>query len=405
MTTPPPATKPGPLAGLRVIEMGQLIAGPFSGQLLGDLGADVIKIEDPAKGDPMRQWGRELPQGFSLWWAVVGRNKRSVTINLRTPEGQDVARRLIAEADVLIENFKPGTMEKWGLDYPSLSATNPGLVQLRVSGYGQDGPYSQRAGYGSIGEAMGGLRYIAGDPSTPPSRAGISLGDSLAAVFGTIGLLSALWERSRTGIGQVVDSSIYESVLALTESMVPEYALTGYIRERSGAILPNVAPSNVYPTKDGLWLVIGANQDTVFGRLAVAMGRPELATDDRYRDHSARGRNQVEIDELISAWTETMQSKELEDHLIAHGVPVGRIFRAPEMLADPQFIARESITSVEHPVLGDVPMQNVFPRLSRTPGEVRWPGPELGQHTLEVMAEVLGLDETAVNVLRATGVL
>jgi crotonobetainyl-CoA:carnitine CoA-transferase CaiB-like acyl-CoA transferase len=399
--SPPSQPRPGPLSGLRVIEMGQLLAGPFSGQLLGDLGADVIKLEDPAKGDPMRQWGRELPAGHSLWWAVVGRNKRSVTVNLRAPEGQDIARQLIAEADVMIENFKPGTLEKWGLSYEVLSKDNPGLVQLRVSGFGQDGPYAQRPGYGSIGEAMGGLRYVAGDPSAPPSRAGVSLGDGLAAVFGTIGVLSALFERARTGLGQVIDASIYEAVLAMTESMVPEYALTGYIRERSGAVLPNVAPSNVYPTKDGLWLLLAANQDTVFRRLAQAMGQPELGDDPRFSTHGARGEHMAEIDDLISRWTATWDSGPLEEHLIASGVPVGRIFRAPEMLADPQFIARESITRVPHPDLGEVPMQNVFPRLSRTPGAVSWPGPSLGEHT----AEVLGLDEDTLARLRAAGVL
>ena len=393
----------GPLAGVRVVEMGQLLAGPFCGQLLGDLGADVVKIEDPAKGDPLRQWGRQLPQGQSLWWSVVGRNKQSVTLNLRSLEGQDLARKLIAEADVLVENFRPGTMERWGLGFEELQELNPGLVMVRVSGFGQDGPYSQRAGYGAVGEAMGGLRYVVGDPSTPPSRVGISIGDTLAAMFATIGALAALQERQVSGRGQVVDSAIYEAVLGVMESLVPEWQVTGYQRERTGAVLPNVAPSNVYPTKDGQWLLIAANQDTVFTRLAKAMDAPELANDPRYATHGARGERQTELDDRIAAFTSGLDAEQLEALLEEHGVPSGRIFRPVDMFADPQFQARSSITEVEHPVLGPVAMQNVFPRLSRTRGTVRWPGPELGAHTAEVLAGV-GVDSAALEQLRAGGV-
>lgn len=393
----------GPLAGVRVVEMGQLLAGPFCGQLLGDLGADVVKIEDPAKGDPLRQWGRQLPQGQSLWWSVVGRNKRSVTLNLRSTEGQALARELIAGADVLVENFRPGTMERWGLGFAELQELNPGLVMVRVSGFGQDGPYSQRAGYGAIGEAMGGLRYVVGDPSTPPSRVGISIGDTLAALFATIGALAALQERQASGRGQIVDSAIYEAVLGVMESLVPEWQITGYQRERTGAVLPNVAPSNVYPTQDGQWLLIAANQDTVFTRLAKAMDAPELADDPRYATHGARGERQEELDNLIAAFTSALDAEALESLLEEHGVPSGRIFRPADMFADPQFRARESITEVEHPTLGPVAMQNVFPRLSRTRGTVRWPGPELGAHTAEVLAGI-GVDADALAQLRASGV-
>ncbi|MCC3273489.1 CoA transferase [Arthrobacter zhangbolii] len=393
----------GPLAGVRVVEMGQLLAGPFCGQLLGDLGADVVKIEDPAKGDPLRQWGRQLPQGQSLWWSVVGRNKRSVTLNLRDPEGQELARQLIAGADVLVENFRPGTMERWGLGFAELQELNPGLVMVRVSGFGQDGPYSQRAGYGAIGEAMGGLRYVVGDPSTPPSRVGISIGDTLAALFATIGALAALQERQTSGRGQIVDSAIYEAVLGVMESLVPEWQVTGYQRERTGAVLPNVAPSNVYPTQDGQWLLIAANQDTVFARLAKAMDAPELADDPRYASHGARGERQEELDNRIAAFTSALDAEKLEALLEEHGVPSGRIFRPVDMFADPQFQARESITEVDHPVLGPVAMQNVFPRLSRTRGTVRWPGPELGAHTAEVLAGI-GVDPDALAQLRASGV-
>lgn len=411
MTAPPetdpqaaPDAKAGPLRGLRVVEVGQLLAGPFCGQLLGDLGADVVKLEDPGRGDPLRQWGRERPQGQSVWWSIVGRNKRSVTVNLREPEGQDIARRLIAQADVVVENFRPGTMERWGLGYEALRELNPGLVMVRVSGFGQDGPYASRPGYGAIGEAMGGLRYVVGDPSTPPSRMGISIGDTLAAMFATIGALAALRERDASGQGQVVDSAIYEAVLGVMESLVPEWQLTGYQRERTGAVLPNIAPSNVYPTREGTWILIAANQDTVFARLAAAMGRPELATDERYATHGARGERQAELDEMIAEFTVTKSADELEELLVEHAVPVGKIFRPVEMLADPHFAARGSITSVEHPVLGEVRMQNVFPRLSRTTGQVRWPGPELGQHTEEVLAEI-GIDTTAVDQLRERGLV
>jgi formyl-CoA transferase len=295
-------------------------------------------------------------------------------------------------------------MERWGLDYAALSGVNPGLVMVRVSGFGQDGPYAGRPGYGAIGEAMGGLRYVVGDPSTPPSRVGISIGDTLAAMFATIGALAALQDRARTGKGQVVDSAIYESVLAIMESLVPEWQVTGYQRERTGAILPNVAPSNVYPTQDGKWILIAANQDTVFARLADAMGRPELAGDERYASHGARGEHQAELDDLIAEFTVTRDADDLETLLIDHAVPVGKIFRPVEMLADPQYRARRSIIQVDHPTLGQVAMQNVFPRLSRTPGSIRWPGPELGAHTTEVLSE-LGIDAAAVADLRAKGLV
>ena len=393
----------GPLAGVRVVEMGQLLAGPFCGQLLGDLGADVVKIEDPAKGDPLRQWGRQLPKGQSLWWSVVGRNKRSVTLNLRETEGQALARKLIADADILVENFRPGTMERWGLGFEDLQEINPRLVMVRVSGFGQDGPYSQRAGYGAIGEAMGGLRYVVGDPSTPPSRVGISIGDTLAAMFATIGALAALQERQVSGRGQMVDSAIYEAVLGVMESLVPEWQITGYQRERTGAVLPNIAPSNVYPTKDGQWLLIAANQDTVFARLAKAMQEPELAEDGRYATHGARGERQEELDERIAAFTSSLEAEALEAVLEEHGVPSGRIFRPVDMFTDPQFQARGSITEVEHPALGSLAMQNVFPRLSRTRGTIRWPGPDLGAHTAEVLAGV-GVDPASLEDLRTRGV-
>lgn len=392
----------GPLKGLRVVEMGQLIAGPFCGQLLGDMGAEIIKIEPPKIGDPMRAWGRG---DYPLWWEVVARNKKSVSADLRVPEGQDLARRLIATADILIENFRPGTLEKWGLSPQDLMKDHPGLIIVRVSGYGQTGPYSDRAGFGGIGEAMGGWRHIVGDPDRAPSRMGISIGDSLAATYGCLGALAALRHRDQTGQGQVVDSSLYESVLQVMESMIPDYTTTGYIRERSGSFLPGIAPSNVYKCKDGDYL-IGANQDTVFGRLCAAMERPELAKDPRYIDHINRGKNQLELDALIEDWTKTLTVDELEALMIKAGVPAGKIYRAPEMLADPHFAAREAIIDVAHPRWGTLKMQNVFPKLSATPGNVRSIAPQtVGQDNAEVYGSILGLTATELADLESRGLI
>lgn len=391
----------GPLHGIRVVELGQLIAGPFCGQLLGDFGAEVIKVEPPGAGDPMRGWG----QGAPVWWSVIARNKKSVTLNLREAEGQELLKQLAVKADVLIENFRPGTMEKWGLDYGTLAALNPGLIMVRVSGFGQTGPYAHRAGYGSIGEAMGGIRYLAGDPDRPPSRVGLSIGDSLAATFACLGTLAALHSRHATGRGQVVDSAIYEAVLAMMESTIPEFTEAGVIRERSGAILPKIAPSNVYPTADGEMILIGANQDSVFARLCRAMERLELTEDARYRDHAARGEHQQELDELIARWTRTLAADALLDVLESNGVPAGRIYRAPEMLADPQYAARESIVAVAHRAFPNLKMQNVAPKLSETPGRIRWHGPELGEHNEEVYGELLGLLPERRAELGASGVI
>ena len=391
----------GALRGLRVVEMGQLIAGPFCGQLLGDMGAEVVKIEPPGKGDPMREWGRgEHP----LWWEVIARNKKSVSADLRTSDGRDLARRLIERADILIENFRPGTLEGWDLAPEQLLAANPRLIVVRVSGYGQTGPYAKRAGYGGIGEAMGGWRHVVGEPDRPPSRMGISIGDTLAASYACTGALAALRHRDQTGQGQVVDSAIYEAVLQVMESLVPDYSVMGYVRERSGSILPGLAPSNVYRCVDGD-LLIAANQDTVFRRLCQAMARPELAQDARYATHTARGEHQTELDALIGAWTSTRTVDDLEALFEASGVPSGRIFRAPEMLADPQFAAREAIVEMPHPTWGSIKMQNVFPKLSATPGAVRTPAPLTpGQDNAEVYG-ALGVTAAQMEDLRARGVI
>lgn len=391
----------GPLTNLRAIELGQLIAGPFCGQLLADMGADVIKVEPPGKGDPMREWGRG---DHPLWWTVCARNKRCVTANLRVPEGQDLIKRLVKEADILIENFRPGTMEKWGLGYDELSKINPGLIMVRVSGFGQTGPYATRAGYASVGEAMGGMRYLSGYPDRPTCRTGLSIGDSLAATFACVGALAALEHRRQTGEGQVVDSAIYESVLNIMEATIPEYSSTNYIRERSGSVLPNVAPSNVYECKDGD-IVIGANQDTVFKRLCDAMERPDLCADQKFSSHIARGANQAELDELINNWTRERTAADIDALMIKHGVPAGKVYRAPEMLADEHFAAREAIIDMAHPKFKNLKMQNVFPKFSKTPGKVRWVGPEFGEHTKEVYSELLGLTDEQIRALKDNEVI
>lgn len=392
----------GALEGIRVVEMGQLLAGPFCGQLLGDMGADVIKLEPPGAGDPMRLWGQGDEK---VQWEVIGRNKRSVTCNLRIPEGQELARKLIAKADVLVENFKPGTLEKWGLSPAELHKDNPGLIIARMSGYGQDGPYSNRAGFGGIGEAMGGWRYIVGEPDRAPARMGISIGDTLCATYGCMGVLAALHHREKTGEGQVVDTALYEAVLQVMEGLVPEYDYNGFIRERSGSILPGIAPSNVYKCKDGHFM-IGANKDEIFARLAVAMGQPELATDERYSTHLARGRNQTELDDLVNAWTATLTVDEVEAAMIEHSIPAGRVYRAPDMLEDPHFKAREAIIEVETAKHGKLKMQNAFPKLSATPSGVRRPAPaEPGMHNGEVLSELLGMDETQMAQLAEAGAI
>jgi crotonobetainyl-CoA:carnitine CoA-transferase CaiB-like acyl-CoA transferase len=382
--------------------MGQLLAGPFCGQLLGDMGAEIIKVEPPGVGDPMRLWGQGEDK---VQWEVIARNKKSVSANLRSSEGQALVRKLIATADILIENFKPGTMEKWGLSPAILLADNPSLIIARMSGYGQTGPYSDRAGFGGIGEAMGGWRYIVGEPDRPPSRMGVSIGDTLTATYGCMGVLAALHHRSKTGQGQVVDAALYESVLQVMEGLVPEYAHGGLIRERSGSILPGIAPSNVYICKDGEYM-IGANKDSLWQRLANAMGRPELGTDERYATHLARGRNQLELDEMINAWTATLTVAEVDAQMIEYAIPGGRVYRAPEMLADPHFKAREAIVEVETERFGTLKMQGTFPKLSATPSSVRSPAPSIvGQHNEEVYRGLLGLGIEDMAALQASGAI
>jgi len=395
----------GPLAGLRVVETGALIAGPFCGQLLGDFGAEVIKVEDPSAGDPMRSWGKHKPQGLSLVWPIIGRNKKSITCNLRDPAGQDLLRRLLDTSDVLVENFRPGTLERWGLGFDALEATNPRLVLVRVTGFGQTGPYAERAGFGSIGEAMGGIRYITGEPDRSPSRVGVSLGDSLAGLFAALGAVLAVYSRTSTGRGQVVDSAIYEAVLALMESILPDWELAGETRERTGSVLPGVAPSNVYRTADDREVLIAANRDTVFVRLCEVMAMPELSDDPRFVTHTARGERMEELDAIVAAWAAALPADDLLGRLHAAGVPAGLAFTARDMLSDPHFAIREAIVRIVHDRLGEFPMQNVVPKLSATPGRVVSVGPELGQHNEEIYVGQLGLGAGELADLKGRGVI
>lgn len=394
-----------PLAGIRVLELGTLLAGPLTGRFLGDFGSEVIKIEAPDKPDPLRGWG-QVKDGQGLYWPIAARNKKLITLNLRVPEGQRVFLDLVAKADIVIENFRPGTMEKWNLGYERLAEVNPGLIMVRTSGFGQTGPYRERAGFGSVGEAMGGIRYVTGFPDRPPARVGISIGDTLAALHATIGCLMALHERSRSGRGQVVDTALYEAVFSVMESVIPDYLLAGYIRERQGNILPGIAPSNIYLTRDDKYIVIGANADNVFRRLCQAMGEPELAEDPRYATHHARGERMEELDQRIEAWTRTLDAKDALAILERHGVPSGLIYSAKDMVEDPQYQAREMIVPVDHPVYGTFPMPGIVPKLSRTPGRIRFPGGiALGEHNDEVYRGLLGYSEEVLARLKEDGVI
>lgn len=394
-----------PLDGLRVLELGQLIAGPFCGQLLADFGADVVKIEPPGRGDPMRAWGIGGENDEPVWWSVIARDKRSLTLDLREADGQALLRDLAARADILVENFRPGTMERWGLGPDVLADVNQRLIVVRVSGFGQTGPYAERAGYASVCEAFGGLRYISGYPDRPPVRVGLSLGDSLAGQSAFTGALLALHARKATGRGQVVDTSIFESVLAMTESLIADYDRHAHVRERTGSTLPGIAPSNAYPTDDGREIVIGANQDTVFRRLCEVMERPELADDPRFADHRARGEHQQVLDDLIAAWTRRQSADSLVERLAEAGVPAGLAYSAREMLDDPHFAARDAIVRAPDADGRSLAMQAVFPRLSDTPGRIRRGGPALGEHTDAVLREWLDLSDERLRTLHDDGIL
>jgi formyl-CoA transferase len=374
-----------PLEGVRVVELGQLIAGPFAGKVFSEFGAEVIKIEPPG-GDPLRMW-RRLHNGTSLWWYVQNRNKKSVTVDLRLPDGQDVVRRIAQNADVVIENFRPGTLEKWGLGYDRLAADNPGLVMLRLSGFGQSGPYRDQAGFGAVGESMGGLRYVTGFPDRPPVRPNLSIGDALASLHGVIGALMALHHRNANGgKGQVVDVALYEAVFNMMEGALPEYDLFGEIRERTGTNLTGIVPSNTYLTRDGQHVVIGANADSIFKRLMKAIGREDLAEDESLADNAGRAKRAEELDRAIGAWTARLDADDVVRTLNQIQVPGGKIYSMADIARDAQFLARDMIRQVRLEDGTPLKVPGIVPKLSATPGDIDWIGPELGEHTDSVLA-------------------
>ncbi|WP_375142913.1 CaiB/BaiF CoA transferase family protein [Aquincola tertiaricarbonis] len=395
---------PQALQGLKVVEMGQLIAGPFAGKTLGDFGADVIKIEAPGSGDPLRNW-RLIKEGTSVWWQVQSRNKRSVALDLRSPEGQDIARRLISQADVLIENFRPGTLEGWGMDYETLSRDNPGLIMLRISGYGQTGPYRDLPGFGSIGEAMGGLRHLTGEAGRVPVRCGISIGDTLAALHGTLGVLTALYHRKvNGGRGQVIDVALHEAVFNVMESLVPEYSAFGVVREPAGSALPGIAPSNAYRCGDGGVVLIAGNGDSIFKRLMSAIGRDDLGQDPALADNAGRVRRVEELDAAIEAWTLQRGTAEALAVLAEARVPAGRAYTAKDIVEDPHYQARDMILKQATRDGYEVDVPGIVPKLMGTPGAVRSAAPRLGEDTDAVLAEA-GYAPQDIAALRNRGVV
>jgi formyl-CoA transferase len=396
--------KPLPLCGIKVIELGQLIAGPFAGKTLAEFGADVIKIEPPGEGDPLRKW-RKLYQGTSVWWQVQSRNKESIVLDLRQPKGQEIVRRLAAEADVLIENFKPGTMEGWGLGWDELSTLNPGLIMLRISGYGQTGPYRDRPGFGVIGEAMGGLRYITGEPGRAPVRVGVSIGDSLASLHGVIGVLLALRHRDvNGGKGQVIDIGLYEAVFNMMESLIPEYDAFGSVRERTGSALPGIAPTNAYLCRGGEYVLIAGNGDSIFKRLMEAIGRPDLAGDPELSGNEGRVRRVEEIDRAIGAWTAEKGIDEILEAMTRAKVPAGRIYSAKDIVEDPHYAARGMIEQIETRDGLTLKVPGVVPKLSETPGSIRTTAPRLGDDTDAVLRRH-GYSDEQIAALRAERII
>ena len=399
----PPATSPAALAGVRVVEMGQLIAGPFCGKTLGEFGADVIKIEAPEAGDPLRNW-RLIKDGTSVWWQVQSRNKRSVALDLRQKEGQAIARQLIAEADVLVENFRPGTLEGWGMSPQELHQLNPGLVMLRISGYGQTGPYRDLPGFGAIGEAMGGLRHLTGEPGRVPVRVGVSIGDTLAALHGTIGVLTALYHRKiNGGQGQVIDVALHEAVFNVMESLIPEYSAFGVVREAAGSALPGIAPSNAYPCQDG-WVLVAGNGDSIFKRLMDTIGRPDLGAAPDLADNAGRVARVEEIDTAIGAWSAQRTVQQVLDALGNARVPAGKVYTAKDIAEDPHYRARDMLLSQTTRDGFTVQVPGIVPKLSATPGTIRSSAPHLGDDTDAVLAEA-GLSDEQIALLRSKGVI
>ncbi|MCB8888212.1 CaiB/BaiF CoA transferase family protein [Vreelandella malpeensis] len=397
------ASRTLPLEGLKVLELGQLIAGPFATKLLGEFGADVIKIEPPGTGDPLRKW-RILEEGTSLWWHVQSRNKRSVALDLRSPEGQALVRQLASEADVVVENFRPGTLDGWNLGWKTLSTLNPGLIMVHVSGYGQTGPYRDKPGFGVIGEAMGGLRYLTGHPGEPSVRVGVSIGDSLSALYAVIGTLLALQERHKSGLGQEIDVALHESVFAMMESLLPEFDATGQIREPGGSALPGITPSNAYRCEGDEYVLIAGNGDSIFKRLMGVIGRPDLAEDPALAHNDGRSRQARMIDDAIEAWTRTRPRDAILKTLDDARVPAGYPYTAKDIASDPHYIAREMIQTFTRESGEPLKVPGVLPKLSATPGRLGNGGPRLGQHTEDVLDE-LGIDQDTRAKLRAAGII
>lgn len=395
-----------PLEGIRVLELGSLIAGPFAGRLMADFGAEVVKVEPPKKGDPIRKW-RMLHEGTSLWWYVQSRNKKCITLDLKSEEGQQIIKKLVKEIDIIIENFRPGTLEKWGIGFEDLKAINPGLIMVRVSGYGQDGPYRDKPGFGSVGEALGGIRYLTGYPDRPPTRVGISLGDSVAALYAVIGAIMALYHRDAggSGEGQYIDVALYEAMFSLMESMVPEYDQFGFIRERTGSTLPGIAPSNIYPCQDEKSVIIGANGDSIFKRMMRVIGRPDLAEDERFETNDGRAEHSEYLDEEISKWTRKNDSKNVLEILEQYGIPSGPIYSVEDMFNDPHFQERKMIESVMVNGLGDLKVPGIVPKMSGTPGKIEWAGPSLGQHNKEIYEKIVGINESEYKKLKDADIL
>ncbi len=393
-----------PLSGLRVIELGQLIAGPFASKILAEFGADVIKVEPPSGGDPLRGW-RLIHDGTSVWWAAHARNKRSLTLDLRTPEGQDIVRKLVLNADILIENFRPGAMEKWGLGFKDLHALNPKLIMLRVSGYGQSGPYRDRPGFGVIGEAMGGLRYLSGEPGRPPVRVGVSIGDTLSGLHGVIGIMMALRHREQQGgVGQEVDVALYESVFNMMESLLPEYSKFGAIRQPSGASMPGIVPTNAYLCKDGRYALIAGNGDSIYKRLMESIGRADLASEPELANNVGRAANMERIDRAISDFTAKHDLETVLALMNQAGVPAGKSYDAADIANDPHYQARDMILEAKLPDGSTVHVPGIVPKLSATPGEVNREAPTLGQHTSEILTS-LGINASTQADWKARGII
>ncbi|MGL5998117.1 MAG: CaiB/BaiF CoA transferase family protein [Pseudomonas proteolytica] len=393
-----------PLAGLKVIELGTLIAGPFASRICAEFGADVIKVESPDGGDPLRKW-RKLYEGTSLWWFVQARNKKSLTLNLKHPDGLAILKQLLADADILIENFRPGVLEKLGLDWDTLHALNPKLVMVRLSGFGQTGPMKDQPGFGAVGESMGGLRYITGFEDRPPVRTGISIGDSIAALWAVIGALMALRHREiNGGLGQVVDVALYEAIFAMMESMIPEFDVFGFIRERTGNIMPGITPSSIHTTADGKHVQIGANGDAIFKRFMLAVGREDLANDPQLASNDGRDSRRDELYGVIDRWVNSLSLEQVVEQLNLAEVPASRIYSAEDMLGDPQYLAREMFLKAQLPDGKDFKMPGIVPKLSDTPGSCEWVGPELGEHNAVVL-QSLGYDSDAVARLRKDGAI